>query len=120
MANIFIDTNLFFDLAYRNEAKSEALKGHNIYVSPLSMHIYCYSEHVRLPDKTLESFIDNYIIIDLSKNILKRSLKGPTSDLEDNIQLHSAAKCEADYFLTNDKKLLNMKFFGKTKILPNI
>ena len=48
------------------------------------------------------------------------SLDGPTKDLEDNIQLHSAAKTEADFFLTNDKKLLKMKFFGKMRIVTTI
>lgn len=32
--------------------------------------------------------------IDLTELILENSLNGPTSDLEDNIQLHSAAEAE--------------------------
>lgn len=120
MANIFIDANFFFDLAYRNKAKSETLVGHSVSFSPLSLHIYCYAEHVKLPDKILESFVENYMIIDFSKDILKNSLEGPTGDLEDNIQLHSATKADADYLLTNDKDLLKMKFFGKTQIVKSL
>lgn len=44
-------------------------------------------------------------------------MEGPTKDLEDNIQLHSAAEAESDIFLTADKKLVDMKFFGKTQII---
>lgn len=35
-------------------------------------------------------------------------------------QLHSAAEAECDYFLTSDKKLLAMKFFGKTRIVSTL
>lgn len=45
-----------------------------------------------------------------------KALEGPTVDFEDNTQLHSAAEAECDYFLTNDEKLLKMKFFGKTRL----
>lgn len=57
-------------------------------------------------------------MIDFSEDILDKALDGPSADLEDNIQLHSAAEAEADLFLTNDEGLLNLKFFGKTEIKP--
>lgn len=59
-------------------------------------------------------------VIPFSEDVLKKSLNGPTSDFEDNVQLHSAAEAECDYFLTNDEKLLKMKFFGKTEIRNSV
>jgi len=57
-----------------------------------------------------------YIITSyLTDKILDLALEGPVDDLEDNIQLHSASEAECDVFLTNDKRLLGIKFFGKTK-----
>ena len=62
-----------------------------------------------------------YIITSyLTDKILDLALEGPVDDLEDNIQLHSASEAECDVFLTNDKKLLKMKFFGKMRIVSII
>lgn len=58
-------------------------------------------------------FLDTNIYIDAVH-------RDPTSDLEDNIQLHSAAEADCDYFLTSDKKLLAMIYFGKTKIVSTL
>lgn len=43
-----------------------------------------------------------------------------SNDLEDNIQLNSAIKADCNFFLTFDKKLLKMKFFGKMKIVSSL
>jgi len=43
-------------------------------------------------------------------------MTGPTDDFEDNVQLHSAVMGDCDYFLTMDKKLIKMKYFGKMRI----
>ena len=58
--------------------------------------------------------------VKLNWNILEKALGGPTPDLEDNIQLHSCAEADCDYFLTNDKNILKMKFFGKARILSSL
>lgn len=63
---------------------------------------------------------EKFSIVDLSRSILDKALQGPTADLEDNIQLHSAAEADCDLFLTNDERLLKITFFGKTKIVPHI
>lgn len=47
-------------------------------------------------------------------------LSGPTVDFEDNVQLHSAAEAECEIFLTEDKKLLKLGFFGKTHVVSQI
>lgn len=119
MANIFVDTNILFDLAVRNKKRAKELVGHKLFISPLSFHIYSYSQDIKIPDKKTSEIYDFFEIVSFTSKILEQALKGPTPDLEDNIQLHSAVKAECDYFLTNDKKILKMKFFGKTKIVSS-
>ena len=116
MAKVFLDTNLVIDIAYRKPEVRQALDKQEVYISPLSIHVLCYANKIKIPDKELDEFVKEYLVVDLTKKILEKSLSGPTNDLEDNIQLHSAAEAECDYFLTNDKNLLKMKFFGKTWI----
>ncbi|MBL7036605.1 type II toxin-antitoxin system VapC family toxin [Candidatus Microgenomates bacterium] len=116
MANIFLDTNFFIDVSERDTGKQKMLDGHKVFVSPLSYHIFFYSYKHKVPSKLLLKYKDVFEIVGLSEKILILSLEGPGNDLEDNIQLHSAVEAECDIFLTNDKKLLKMKFFGKMKI----
>lgn len=123
MAKIFLDANYFIGLASRvPEVETEILDEHQGFVSTLSCHILFYINKLNVPYEKMNSFIRDFNLINLSQDILERALIGPTDDLEDNIQLHSASEVECDYFLTLDKKLLNMKFHGKIKIastLPN-
>lgn len=64
--------------------------------------------------------IERFLIIDFNSDILNKAIIDPTSDLEDNIQLHSAAEADCDLFLTSDAKLLKLKFFGKTEITSQV
>lgn len=120
MANIYLDTNRVLDIAFRNPTTRDTLDGHTVFLSPLSIHILCYAEKKAVPDEGISSFVGEFIIVDLTDTILKKALDGPTTDLEDNIQLHSAAEAECDYFLTNDKKILAMTYFGKTKMVSTL
>ncbi len=120
MANIYLDTNKVLDIAFRNQATRDSLDGQNVFISPLSIHILCYTEKRIVPDELVMALVREHLIVDLTADILEKALGGPTSDLEDNIQLHSAAEAECDYFLTSDKKLLAMKFFGKARIVDTI
>lgn len=97
MAKIFLDTNIFIDLVEGrgNKDTAQDLDGQKIYIS-------------------------QFEVVNLTKNIHNNSLDGPIPDLEDNIKLHSATETDCDYFLTNDEKLLKMKFFGKAKIVDKI
>lgn len=119
MAKIFLDTNIFIDAIHRAPEKQiiETLEGCVVCASTLSFHIYCYVFKIGIPNKTVALQKEKFTVIDLSGSILDRSLEGPTNDLEDNIQLHSAAEAGCEYFLTNDSKLLAMKFFGRAKLL---
>ena len=120
MANIFLDSNKVFDIISRNTAIKKDLEGHTIYVSPLSIHIFAYSAKIKIPNKDLNDAVNELKVVPFSPLLLTFALQGPTADLEDNIQLHSAAESDCEYFLTEDKKLLKMKFFGKTKIVSQI
>ena len=116
MARVFIDTNFYIDLTKRAKDKWISLKEHLLFISPLSTHILFYARKLKVPDEEINNLQDQFGIIPFTKEILEKALIGPATDLEDNIQLHSAAEAECDLFLTEDQKLLNMKFFGKTQI----
>lgn len=73
-----------------------------------------------MPNKKVLAQKEKFHLVDFSENILEKALNSPTNDFEDNIQLHSAAHAECDYFLTGDRKLTNLKFFGKSQITPNL
>src|SRR5688572_11543490 len=117
MARIFLDTNIYIDVTKRAREKWEMLEGNLLFISSLSTHILFYTRKLTVPDKDVNDLQQLLGTVSLSKYILDKALQGPTKDLEDNIQLHSAAEAECDIFLTNDKKLLQMKFFGKTQIV---
>lgn len=120
MAKIFLDANWVIDIAKRKPKSRQLLDGLQVFISPLSIHILCYYYKLKIPDKVLAKFISEYYLVEISSKLFKNALHGPTSDLEDNIQLHSAAEADCDFFLTNDKKLLKIKFFGKTHITNKI
>lgn len=121
MAKVFLDANYFIGLVNRTpETNVEALNKHQGFVSVLSYYILFYVNKIEVPDKDINSFISDFNIIDLTKDILNKALESPTPVLEDNIQLHSAAEAECDYFLTSDEKLLKMKFFGKTRLINSL
>lgn len=121
MAKVFLDTNYFIGLANSApEVDTEILDEHKGFISVLSCHILFYVNKIAVPDAKTNSFINDFNLVNLDENILGKALESPTADLEDNIQLHSAAEAECDVFLTLDKKLLSMKFFGKTRIVSTI
>lgn len=121
MANIFLDANYLIALSHPKNVKlSNALSQHNLFVSNLSIHIYCYVRWVKQPDPTLPKIIDQYNLVDLTSTILLKATSSPTSDLEDNIQLHSAVAADCDFFLTTDKQLLNLAYFGRLKLVSRM
>lgn len=120
MAKIFLDTNYYIDIVYRKPEVLKKLEGSLLYYSPLSTHILFYALKIKIPSKEISKIMANFNSINLTEEVLQNALNGPTEDLEDNIQLHSSAMAECDVFLTNDKNLLKMKFFGKVKILNSL
>lgn len=118
MAKVFVDTNCFIKLANKGpQIESEQLDKHEGFVSVLSCHILFYVNKIKNPNAAMNSFIEDFNLVSFDKKILQIALLGPTDDLEDNIQLHSATNADADFFVTLDKKLLDMKFFGKAQII---
>lgn len=122
MAAVFLDTNYFIDIFQRKPESDviDTLEGCVLYISPLSVHIYCYVYKIKIPNAYLGDQLKKVVCVELNKEILNKSIVGPTTELEDNIQLHSAAIGGCDYFLTSDKNLLKMKFFGKVAILEKL
>lgn len=122
MAKVFLDANVIIDVTQGRGTTdlSSILEQHSVYLSPLSVHILFYSNKIRVPSVKANIVISDFDIMDLSKKILDKSLEGPTADLEDNIQLHSAAEADCDVFLTSDRKLLALGYFGKTKISDHL
>ena len=122
MAKVFLDTNILIDITRSRGDKNlpELLGQHATFLSPLSAHILFYSYKTRVPDVVAHDTIDQLEIVDLTKAILDKSLDGPTPNLEDNIQLHSAVEADCDVFLTSDQKLLSLGYFGKTKITSTL
>lgn len=116
MARIFLDANFYIDVTYRSKEKWKQLEGNLLFISPLSTHILFYTQKIKVPNEAFNELKDQFGIVPLTKFVIDKALLGPTRDLEDNIQLHSAAEAECDIFLTEDQKLLDMKFFGKVKI----
>ncbi|MDO8452425.1 MAG: hypothetical protein Q7S79_01590 [bacterium] len=120
MARVFLDTNLYIDITKRAKEKLEFLRNHLLFISPLSAHILFYTQKLKVPHDKLKNVQGQLGIVPLTKRILDRAMEGPTSDLEDNIQLHSAVEADCDYFLTSDKGLLKLKFFGKAQIASSL
>jgi predicted nucleic acid-binding protein len=117
MAKVYFDTNVFNDLVGENKFGFDLMTINNeIFASTLSIHILAYVLKVKIPNRRFKSLVEGIIKIDFDNSIVEKSLIGPTSDFEDNVQLHSAVLGECDYFLTLDKKLLKLKSFGKVKI----
>lgn len=122
MARVFIDTNFVIESIglRKSEMDSKQLEGHAAFISPLTIHTMCYAFKINIPDKRIDDFVNQVQIIDFTKKMVELALLGPTSDFEDNVQLHSADSVDANYFLTNDKELLDLKVFGQTKIVDRL
>lgn len=123
MALVFLDTNILIDIfEERRDVDLPQLTQNNLFCSPLSVHIYTYTYKHKMPYEELVNGLKKLEVefVPMSRDTALAALSGPTTDFEDNIQLHSAAEAKCDYFLTNDKGLQNMKYFGKTKILQKL
>lgn len=118
MAKVFLDTNIFIDLVEkRGKIIPEDLNGNDLLISPLSIHILMYVIKHKVPYQKLDEIIDSFLLVPFDETIAHYAKVGPTTDFEDNVQLHSAAETECDLFLTSDEKLLDLTFFGKMRIV---
>lgn len=123
MANnrLFLDTNIFIELfESRGQGDFEYLKDKQLLVSPLSVHILTYVYKYKIPSVKLEGLEDQFQIVSFDADVVQKALRGPTNDFEDNIQLHSGVAGECNLFVTNDKKLLKMGYFGRMNIVDKL
>lgn len=121
MAKVFFDANYFVDIVEtRQKFTPEDFAEHELHISPLSVHILTYLYKYKIPSPKLDAALNFYNLISFDEKTAKAATLGPTSDFEDNVQLHSAVNENCDLFLTNDEKLLKMTFFGKMKIQSSL
>ena len=117
MAKVFLDANIFIDLLEgRGKILEKKLDKSILFVSTLSIEIWSYVYKHSIPDEKCLEFFNTFNFVDYTSSIAKKSFSGPTADFEDNIQLHSASESGCDVFITNDKKLLQIGYFGKVRI----
>jgi predicted nucleic acid-binding protein len=122
MAKIFLDANVFIDFIEERK-DSVSIEGFNkdtLFISALSLHILLYITKQKIPVTKLSQIINLFSVTSVNESVCQDALLGPTDDFEDNVQLHSAAAVECDSFLTRDKKLLALHFFGKMSIVSEI
>lgn len=120
MAKVFLDTNYILDIFMRHTRKLADAGNNDLFCSPLSIPTISYIHKLSMPNEKLQNILKDLFIINFTDTILKKSLKGPTPDIEDNIQLHSASSSQCSYFLTRDKKLLKMHYFGQVEIVNSL
>lgn len=121
MQKIFLDANFFIDfLQKRKNIDINDFKDKILYVSALTIHIFIYVFKIKIPDKNLTDLLSFFNLAKIDNDIVINSLQGPTDDFEDNIQLHCASSYDCDFFLTSDKNLLKMKFFGEVRIVEKM
>ena len=121
MARVFLDTNTFVDLYVpRSGQVITKLVKHRVFISSLSIHILLCVLKQKVPLENLNELLERMTIINFTEKIVRRGLRGPTRDFEDNVQLHSATEADANFFLTSDKRLLRLKFFGETEVVSSL
>jgi predicted nucleic acid-binding protein len=121
MAKIFLDTNTFIDIVEKRDAKLlSQISSNPLFLSAYSIPVWFYVYKHSVPNPKFEELFNAFNIVDTTRDIISRSLIGPTEDLEDNIQLHSASDLGCDFFLTKDKVLLKLGYFGKVRICDSL
>lgn len=121
MIRVYLDVNILIDIFGKREPKRERVfEDNKVIVSVLSVHILAYILKWKIPNKRMEKFVRSVKLIDFDARLVNDAAFGPTDDFEDNIQLHSAVAGDCDVFLTADKRLLKMKYFGRMRVSDRI
>ena len=121
MAKVFLDTNIFIDIVEERDSNvRDSLVNHVLCVSVASLNVWLYIYKHKMPSTKYSKLFDTLTFVDSTLAIAKKSFLGPTSDFEDNIQLHSASDAGCDVFVTKDKGLLKLGYFGKVRITDSI
>lgn len=121
MAKVFLDANVYIDfMESRDKLLAKALDGGDLFVSTISIGIWTYIYKRFVSNNSLLEMFNTFNFVDYTSSIAKRSVLGPTSDFEDNVQLHSASEANCDIFITKDLKLLKLGYFGKVHISDSL
>ena len=110
---IFVDTNVFLDIAFERANASDGLiifkaVKNQIFDGVIAditiINIDYISKKVNGDISAyLKSIESNFTIIGADNTIISKALKIENNDLEDNIQYLLALRSSCDYIITNDK-----------------
>ena len=121
MAKIFLDTNAFIDIVEKRDRELlDQLSSNQLFLAAYSIPVWFYVYKHSVPNPNTEKLFKTFNVVDTTSDIISRSLVGPTKDLEDNIQLHSASDSGCEVFLTKDKDLLKLGYFGKVRVCESL
>ncbi len=121
MEKVFLDTNIFIDLVEnRNNELRQFTTDSTLYISVVTLNIWVYAYKHVVPNSKFDFIFETYNIVSSNGNIARKASMGPTNDFEDNVQLHSAIEENCDLFVTKDKGLLKLGYFGKMRISDHI
>ena len=114
---IYIDINIFLDsILNRDKGIADEVlsfleeKDIEIVLNDLSIiNIHYFAEKglkskLDLLKTKINTFLDEYVIVPVDKDILKEALNSDFIDFEDGVQYFCAKKIGADLIITNDKK----------------
>lgn len=118
---IFLDANTFLDVVeMRDEKLAGLLANQNLFIAEYSLQVLTYIYKYKVPNENLNLITSRFNLAFSDSEIVNRALLGPTDDYEDNIQLHLAVSSDCDLFLTKDKTLLKMGYFGRMKVSDKV
>ena len=117
MEKIFLDTNVFIDTVEdREELLIKKLSKHSLFVSIQAVSTWMYIYKHSVPNSKLDAVFETFNLVDISVADSRKAALGPTKDFEDNMQLHASVAYNCSIFLTRDKELLKLGYFGKVRI----
>lgn len=111
---IFVDTNIFLDIAFERENASDGLVIFKAVKNQIFDGIIADITIINIDyiSKKVNSNITAYLksieksfkIVGADNNIINKALEIDNNDLEDNIQYLLAISYSCDYIITNDKR----------------
>lgn len=113
---ILIDTNLFLDVIlkrenyYKDSSKIWSLVSEKImpgFISAISINNLFYilrkKVEIDIVEELIDQIMDEFEIVPLTKDILKKARTMKNKDYEDSIQYLSALQAGCDYLITRNK-----------------
>jgi len=123
LLRVVVDTNVLVSALLNHGKPAELLarliKEHQIILTNLIIDEFyevMAEERFRINDKDTQNFLSN--ILKRSKLVKPRSrYEVVLKDSDDNMIVNAAYKSEANFIVTGDKHLLNLKAFKRTEIV---